>query len=278
MSQVWGFGGPTTFRDVLPVWAVEAFAALTHLGDWALLLALVSVTYLAYDRRAGGFVGGTLFVGFAVTIALKAWFAQPRPPAELQYVTASGFGFPSGHALGATVGWGALAVALERVSTAPRRAAVAGVVAVTVALSRVVIGVHYLVDVVAGVALGLVVLGLAAGWGRDDPRALFGVAAAVALVAVVVTWGSITAYALLGGSIGAVGAWPVAVPSDPAGRHRGVALTVVGGGLMAGALAVVFPAGMLAFGAGVLATVAVLLGPVVHARYLDGSVGDETKG
>lgn len=272
--QTWG-GGPTVLHDVLPAWAVAAFAVLTHLGDWWLLLVLVSLAYLAYDRRAGGFVAATLFVGFAVTIGLKAWFAYPRPPAEFAHVVALGYAFPSGHALGSTVGWGGLAVVLERVSTVRRRAAVAGIVIVTVALSRVAIGVHYLIDVVAGVAIGLVLLALATRWAGDAPRVLFGVAAVLALAAAVISGGAITAYALAGGSIGALAAWPVAVPSDQLEGRHDIAVIAAVGALLAGALAVVYPTGMLAFVSGALATVAVLIGPVVRDRWLDRGVARE---
>jgi hypothetical protein len=65
-----------------------------------------------------------------------------------------GFSTPSGHAMGAAAVYGGLA-ALADIGTRRRRSLVAVVVVVAVAFSRVVIGVHYVGDVVLGVALGL---------------------------------------------------------------------------------------------------------------------------
>lgn len=264
-----GVGVLRALRNGLPPWAVEAFAAVTHLGDTAVLLALAAAVYLAYDRRAGAFVLGALFCGFAVTIALKAWFALPRPPTGLRAVAAAGFGFPSGHALGSTVGWGALAVALERVWSARRRAAVAGLVVVAVSLSRVAIGVHYLVDVVAGVAVGLAVLGVAARWLRDAPLALFGLAAGLAAIAVAVSGASWDAVVLLGAGAGAVTSWQLVEPADRPWGARGVLGAAGGGAVLAGAVAVVDPVGALWFVAAALATAGVLVAPLAAERWLE---------
>jgi undecaprenyl-diphosphatase len=67
--------------------------------------------------------------------------------------------FPSGHALGATIGCCLLLLVTLRFLK--RRGRVAGVVAAalivsTVALARVALGVHFVSDVLAGIALGVV--------------------------------------------------------------------------------------------------------------------------
>lgn len=264
--QARGVGALEALRGGLPAWATEAFAAVTHLGDTWLLLTLAVVIYLAYDRRDGGFVAAALFVGFAVTILAKAGLALPRPPTELRYVAESGYGFPSGHAVTATVGWGAAAVVLDRLSSARRRAALAGTVVVGVAVSRVAIGVHYLVDVVAGVVLGLAVLGVAVRWGRDEPLALFGLAGGLAGAAAAFAGAGVEAVVVLGAVAGTVPAWQVADPADrPWGAH-GPAAGAVLGGLGVGVLAAVDPVAALAFGGSGAVAAAVTLGPAARAR------------
>lgn len=263
-----GVGAIEAIRAAFPAWAIEAFAAVTHLGDAVVLVALAVVVYLAYDREAGAFVLGALLVAFGVVVALKAWFAWPRPPDDLHFVAQTGFGFPSGHALDATVGWGATALALDRLWDARRRFAVAGVVIGAVALSRVVIGVHYVADVVAGVAIGLVVLAVAARRGREAPLQLFGLAGGLAVVAVVVSGGSRESVALLGATVGAVGAWQIAAPEDrPFGRRGPLAAAGVGVAVVAGATAV-DPRAALSFAIAGVTAVAILTAPAARARWL----------
>ena len=179
-----GIGG-VAFADSLPDAVVTAGGLLTQLGDmWFLLLAIGALYWRAHGGRAPGLTATplrdcllllALAVGaYAAAAALKSVFALPRPPgagtailpvwlppaASPVYeamVTADGYGFPSGHATAATAVYGGAAVLL-RAGTRRLRYAAAGAVVALVALSRIVIGVHYLVDVAAGVLLGLAVL------------------------------------------------------------------------------------------------------------------------
>jgi len=256
-----GVGAVRALHAWLPAWSLPAVAALTTLGTARLLLPVAGIAYLTTNRRDGAFVLGTVLVGLALTLALKAWFALPRPPADLQFVIASGYGFPSGHALDATVTWGALAIALERVSTRRRRAWVAGAVVAVVAFSRVALGVHYLVDVVAGIAIGLVVLAVASRWGRRDPLVLFGLATPIALAAVGVTGASVDAVALLGAAVGGVAAWPAVDPAHEGWGCWQLAALGVGGVTLLAAFAAVDPIAAVAFGGAALAMAALLLGP-----------------
>jgi len=179
-----GIGG-VAFADSLPDPVVAAGGLLTQLGDtWFLLLAVGALYWRARAGRAPALTATplrdcllllALVVGaYAAAVALKSVFALPRPagagtavlpawlppataPVYESMVTADGYGFPSGHATAATAVYGGAAVLL-RVGTRRLRYAAAGAVVTVVCLSRVVIGVHYLVDVAAGVLLGLAVL------------------------------------------------------------------------------------------------------------------------
>ncbi|MFC6990016.1 phosphatase PAP2 family protein [Haloplanus sp. GCM10025708] len=141
----------------LPDAVVAAFGVLTHLGNPWLLLAVLSLAYLLADRLDASppRLAVVLALGFgalALTMSLKYAFRLPRPPGA----PADGYGFPSGHALGATVVYGGLAALFPSWS---RRRTLAFVgVAALVAVSRVVIGVHYLVDIVAGAFVGVAFL------------------------------------------------------------------------------------------------------------------------
>ncbi|AUV83510.1 phosphatidic acid phosphatase [Salinigranum rubrum] len=234
----------------LPPAVVDLFGLLTLLGDPWLLLGGLAALYavsdrLGLDRRRVGFVLATAFLSLGVTLALKTAFALPRPPGA----GIEGYGFPSGHALGATVVWVTAALALDA-GRRRVRVAVAGVVVPVVAASRVVIGVHYLVDVVVGVAVGVALVGLVF-WGlwRDRWKPpthaavdrVFALAAGAALVALFLSNGVdtlLTVGAALGGWVGWRAVEPAVEPPAPALPPRGTALAVAGlppllGGLLA---------------------------------------------
>jgi hypothetical protein len=187
--------GETAVVETIPDAVVDLFRLLTHLGDPVTLLVVVAAGYLFADHLGlastrMATVIGLAIGGLALTLALKYGFALPRPPGA----GTDGFGFPSGHAIGATVVYGGLAGML-----APRDRRVPPVAAalvVVVAASRVLIGVHYLVDVLVGVAVGVgylaVAVRLGPGWvptdvSTDAAGRTFALAAGLGVAAVGVT-------------------------------------------------------------------------------------------
>lgn len=184
------------------------FAVLTQLGDvWFLLVALALLYWLGTDRltddprRTGALLIALALGAFAVTLGLKSAFALARPPGAASatpptwlptsavpvfqnIATGTGFGFPSGHALGTTVVYGGLAVLLD-VWTRRRRWLAAGAVVALVSLSRLALGVHYLVDVAVGAIVGLLFLAGTLRLSRGRPERAFAVAVVVGILAVV---------------------------------------------------------------------------------------------
>jgi undecaprenyl-diphosphatase len=70
---------------------------------------------------------------------------------------AHGFSFPSGHTAAAAACWSAVALVLGRDRPRAVRAMLAGgaaLIAIVVATSRALLGVHWVSDVLAGLALG----------------------------------------------------------------------------------------------------------------------------
>lgn len=203
--------GETAVVEALPDAVVGLFHLLTYLGDPVTLLSLVAVGYLLAAHlglrptRVATVIGLALG-GLALTLALKYGFALPRPPGA----GADGFGFPSGHAVGATVVYGGAA---GLVFPDDRRVTgVAVAIVAVVAASRVIVGVHYLVDAVVGVAVGVGYLAVAVrlGPGRAadgvSPAGVartFALAAGLGLAAVSVTVVVDTVAALAA----AVGGW-----------------------------------------------------------------------
>jgi undecaprenyl-diphosphatase len=95
---------------------------------------------------------------------LKWLFASPRPPVDVVAVLeqTDGFGYPSGHAIGATLVYGTIAlVAGQAIENRVLRfvvQAVAMALVVLVALSRVRLGVHWISDIAGGLIFGVGIL------------------------------------------------------------------------------------------------------------------------
>ncbi|WP_121820349.1 phosphatase PAP2 family protein [Halostella salina] len=221
-------------RELLPESVAAAFALVTQLGDIWLYVLILSLLYWYWDRDRAARIVGVALGAVALTLALKHAFALPRPPVAppalpaavpaafepvyAETVSAESYGFPSGHAVGSAAVWGALALWTD-VGTRRQRFAAAGGLVVVISLSRLVLGVHYLVDVVAGVAVGAAYLaGIAAAVDRveDGPALAFGAATVAGVVAVAVSGGATDPLAAFGAAAGALAAWHlVAVPAEP---------------------------------------------------------------
>ncbi|WP_135824756.1 phosphatase PAP2 family protein [Halorussus ruber] len=201
-----GFGITETLGEVLPEVIQELFAVLTQLGDAWFLFTAVALVYWFGNRRRGAFALSAILGALALTLALKGLFELPRPPAELHVGHASGYGFPSGHAIGATTLWALLALVLERGSHR-WRAIGAGAVVAVVATSRLIIGVHYLVDVVVGIAIALTYLAILLYVTEWSPTRGFVAAGAITLLALATNGLTPDSVATVAGVVGAGVTW-----------------------------------------------------------------------
>lgn len=176
-------------QGVLPDWTAPFVALLTQLGDvWFLVVLLVAVYVRRADRREEVVLVGGLFlasIGLVQTLKYTLQFPRPDRPLlapelvpslvrPLYEVTAfsGGYGFPSGHATGTAVVYVGLAAVLA-VEARRRWFVAAGSLVALVSLTRIALGLHFLVDVLAGAVLGSVLaVGGVYGLGAvtDDPQ------------------------------------------------------------------------------------------------------------
>jgi membrane-associated phospholipid phosphatase len=152
---------------VLTWWKV-----VTSLGSAPVVTALLAVVAAVRCRASALLFVAVVGVGeHVIANWLKLTVDRPRPDL-LRHVAASGSAFPSGHAAAAAACWAAAALLLGAGSVRRRWLLVTAVgVAVAVAASRVMLGVHWVTDVAAGLAVGwgwcaLVVLVWPDGGGR----------------------------------------------------------------------------------------------------------------
>ena len=143
---------------------------ITDLGSELAYIAFLLVTYLAFDSRLGQRAAIYLLVSFYLNFHLKGLIDTPRPfmidpelarnPAAVE--TGVGPGFPSAHAQASLTFWGYLALYVRKTWFW----LVAALLVVLISLSRIYLGVHVPIDIVGGLAIGAVLVGLFLGIDR----------------------------------------------------------------------------------------------------------------
>lgn len=138
--------------------SLEAVRDITALGGVTLRIAFTAAALAALlflrMRREAVLLLMTLLSGLAVGLTLKALVGRPRPDLVPHLEYAGGLSFPSGHSFNSALGMIAVALAF---ATFSRRRSVrwtiigsAVVASMAVAFSRVMLGVHFPTDVIAG--------------------------------------------------------------------------------------------------------------------------------
>jgi membrane-associated phospholipid phosphatase len=150
----WGVDNATS-------WSTEALQLVTELGGtYFVIVALVAVALFEYRRIPNRWVPVFLVTVVAGEIILintiKEILDRVRPTFN-PIAETLGPSFPSGHSGLAAAFYAAAALALARKRSPRTRALLAGgavAIAVGVACSRVLLGVHWMSDVIAGLAFG----------------------------------------------------------------------------------------------------------------------------
>ncbi|CAM3226855.1 Phosphatidic acid phosphatase type 2/haloperoxidase domain-containing protein [Tsukamurella hominis] len=138
---------------------------ITTVGNTASMWAIgiAGFLYLLVRRRErvwALYCGLTQLFGLGLMVVLKDLFGRERPPVPPRLVVISSESFPSGHALNSMVVLGTFAVAAHALTGRrwPFAAALLGTFAI--GLSRVYLAAHWLLDVLAGWAIGAIVIAL----------------------------------------------------------------------------------------------------------------------
>lgn len=159
----------TPFADIRIATALSAWRAaggfwsvITTLGDAEIRLpiaVLLVVTLTLMHRRADAFLlGATVAIGMGLNSLLKLLFARPRPDLLPHLDMVTSHSFPSGHAAHSATLYLLIALfAGSIVNGRNVRIAIIGAAAaliLLIGLSRIVLGVHWPSDILAGWGVG----------------------------------------------------------------------------------------------------------------------------
>ena len=149
-------------------WLVDTVDVITDsggtLGVW-MIASVLTISLLRRGRRTEALlVAGSMLTGLLVMTGLKHIFTRTRPPIPERLVEIDSYSFPSGHAMMTAILATVVAAVIVRL-TLPRLAKVAmlavlAVYTVAVGLSRVYLAAHWMTDVMAGWAFGVIWAGL----------------------------------------------------------------------------------------------------------------------
>jgi membrane-associated phospholipid phosphatase len=148
---------------------VSVVKAVTFLGSNGVLWAVIgAATVILAIRRRWRLAAYLLVTGAGALVLdpiLKSLVGRLRPVVAHPIAHGTGDSFPSGHSLGSIVCYGAiLLVFLPAARGRWRTAFIAGIVTLIalIGISRILLGVHYLSDVVGAWAVGITWLGITA--------------------------------------------------------------------------------------------------------------------
>jgi len=143
-------------RGVQHTWVRVLFMTASRLGDgvvWYALMLALPLIYGAAGLRVAAIMLATGAVGLALYKVLKRTFVRERPFIRHAGISLAGapldrYSFPSGHTLHA------VAFTWQACAAFPELTVVLLPLALTIAASRVVLGLHYPTDVLVGALLG----------------------------------------------------------------------------------------------------------------------------
>jgi len=139
------------------------FGAITYLGEAITFVILTAIIFIAFDKKLAKRTILPLLFSYYLNHLVKEVFQDTRPDTNIDLdedydLIEPSYGFPSGHAQNATCYWGYMANEFKdkpRPMGVPIIPVILSVIIFLVAISRMIIGVHDLQDVIGGLLIGI---------------------------------------------------------------------------------------------------------------------------
>ena len=131
-----------------------------HVFNAGVYVAIIGIVFWGIDTKKGFKLGTALLFSTSLNVAIKNFFAVPRPylvdSSVATTASETSFSFPSGHSQGAATFW-PLFAGLQKNWKKWLKILVGLCLPLIVGLSRMYLGVHYPTDVIVGLALGFLI-------------------------------------------------------------------------------------------------------------------------
>ena len=138
------------------------FKAITYLGEPVVFIIIIAILFLIYDKIYAKRLAYSLLFSYYLNGVFKEVFQDPRPstnvPGPDHGFIEPDYGFPSGHAQTAVAFWGHVGYEFKdryeykNIQIVP---VIMAILIFLIAISRIIIGVHDLQDIIGGLLLGI---------------------------------------------------------------------------------------------------------------------------
>ncbi|TET31662.1 MAG: phosphatase PAP2 family protein [Candidatus Heimdallarchaeota archaeon] len=152
----WFFGQAINeaLQNFLPEWLVAIFQGITFLGDPIVYIVILAVGFWIYKKKEAIIAMYVLLTSVFLNFFLKTLIQKPRPTESIRIIEEDGYSTPSGHAQNSTAVYGWIMLYFKKIWLY----IVTPILVLLICLSRVVLGVHYIGDVIIGFLVGAVIL------------------------------------------------------------------------------------------------------------------------
>lgn len=146
------------FESIRTPFLNSLFIGITQLGSFDFYITVIPILFFIINEKIAYRFLFRLIICYGLNTILKNTFKLPRPSKELIDVlfeeSGGGYGFPSGHAQNATVFWLSFYTEFKRWIFL-----IIGLIMIfLISISRLYLGVHFFMDVVGGIFIGIVFL------------------------------------------------------------------------------------------------------------------------
>ncbi|MHA1669379.1 MAG: phosphatase PAP2 family protein [Promethearchaeota archaeon] len=144
------------------------FKYITYLGEPIVFIVIIAILFIAYDKKFAKNLLFVLLIVVYVTEFIKGIFKDPRPATNVDVdnitlenpdgLVETSYGFPSGHTSSAVGTWGYIAYEFKDKPKPLVVPIIMAVIMFLVSISRMIIGVHDLQDVIGGYFVAFILL------------------------------------------------------------------------------------------------------------------------